>query len=151
MHKVAKALALGVVMVAILYLIWYFAVYKKKSGDKFRDGLCSSPREGFSPSTLPRGRWNLATRATAKAEQDVAGPGDSIAGEFDWTKVACRVPWDPAAVAESQALLRLGSIAVDNYGQTRLQKAITSGQSGKGSLTNSQLIHMMRATSSDLP
>lgn len=149
MHK-AKGLALAAVIVAIVVLIWHYRNVQKDK-NKFRSGLCSSPREGFSPSTLPRGRWNLATKAAAKAEQDVYGPGDSSEPNFDWSKVACRVPWDPAAVAESQALLRLGSIAVDNYGQTRLQKAITSGQSGKGSLTNSQLIHMMRATSSDLP
>lgn len=67
-------------------------------------------------------------------------PKQKNGGEFDWTKPACDMTWDPSAVAESQALVEMGSIGVDNYGDRRLQKAATS----RDGPTNQQLIQLMK-------
>ena len=54
---------------------------------------------------------------------------------FDWAGAVCGEQWDPAAVAESQALATMGALSQDVRGEARLENVIT----GKTSLTDSQV------------
>jgi hypothetical protein len=91
-------------------------------------------------------RWRMPRAAPAAAceKRDTFAPARGAGGEFDWTTPVCQAAWDPAAVAESQALADMGSLSVDHYGARRLRKAAAGEDSVTAGPSNSELIRLMR-------
>jgi hypothetical protein len=89
---------------------------------------------------MKRGDAFMAGDLNVEAESDAA---DKV--PFDWSKPVCVMPWDPAAVEESQALAQIGSLEVDDYGEKALERAADGATSVRGTPTNSQMITLMRS------
>jgi hypothetical protein len=55
----------------------------------------------------------------------------------------CKAGWDPAAMAEAQALATVGSFQQDNYGERALQSAINVAYDSNTGLSDVQLQELM--------
>lgn len=95
--RVPPAVVIGVLVVIVIILAVVFMHYRsKKTKSGFWEGLATTTPTTATPA------------AVAKA---VSAPVVAAAATLD----ACRQEWDPAALAEVQALASIG--AVPSYGQ----------------------------------
>lgn len=126
-HPQRAAIAMGVLVILTIVLVIHSARWKAKL-DQCRE--------------LPR-MMRMAHRRRPRRREGFASTAAAAGTPFDWTTPVCDASWDPAAVAESQALAEMGSLAIDHYGEKNIQTAAGGTYDQKG-LSNSQLIQLMQ-------
>jgi hypothetical protein len=135
-HPSRAALLMGVLVVLIIVLVGKSAVWRARYDECKR----KSQFWGLQKKARARSPGNfIDTKPKSKCGCEGFSSVPKPGAEFDWTTPVCNALWDPAAVAESQALAQIGSLAVDNYGKKNLQMAAD----GKGP-SNSELISLMK-------
>lgn len=134
-HPGRAALHMGILCVLVVIL----TVCTLKHRSQWMECKKKSDFLGFHRRTS-----GAAPKAASCKMRDTFAPAQNSSGVFDWTVPVCQAAWDPAAVAESQALADMGSLSVDRYGARRLQNAAAGEDSVTKGLTNSELIRLMQ-------
>lgn len=114
------------------------------------EGLSAGPIGGgvVAHGTIGGGSTNspiCGPGMTAVAYQDPSGalltqcrPSGMISAS------GCGRPWDPAAIAEAQALATVGSYQHDSYGEAALQNVINEAYDGDRGISDDQLTTLMQ-------
>jgi hypothetical protein len=134
------ALVMAVLVVLIIVLSVRTAKWRGRLAECRRTPILRTPMPAAMPAMVSaaerfRDPWMMAGANNRRAKK-----GN---GEYDWTTPACDATWDPAAVAESQALAEMGSIGVNDYGEGNLQDAAGGAVSPREGPSTSQLIRLM--------
>lgn len=137
-HPKRAALVMGLLVVLVIIL----SVCAGKHRKQWMECKNRSSFLGLHWAKLhPKSRANAdGGKCRDRFEPSYASSGK----EFNWTVPVCQAAWDPAAVAESQALAEMGSLSVDRYGAKRLKAAAAGEDDVRKGPTNSELISLMK-------
>jgi hypothetical protein len=105
-------------------------------------------RERMHPAPCKPGEIQGTTasgEAVCMSESDLAGGGDPEADDSGSIVSDCGMSWDPAAVAESQALAAVGGIEAAPMGDAKLQRAISGVRDPSADLSDARLASLMQS------